>query len=178
MWFEDEKEARTMFQSVINDFRQLLSQYDAQINAAGISPNEEQFYSAAMDSSAQLTRKFMKAVTVRQQIATAISEHDPKLALEFFYDTGLVITHPAFRKQIVRQDAFFETRLLQQIAEKDVDTALKYGRKSLEKGLNYETFGLLKKIYDKDADKGISFGEDILKKVKSEQSADETFLFY
>ncbi|CAN5395183.1 hypothetical protein BH20ACI1_BH20ACI1_21650 [soil metagenome] len=175
MWFEDEKEARAMFQSAVNDFRQLLAQYDAQIIAAGISPDEEQIYSSATNSTAQLTRKFMKAIAVRQQIATAISEHDPKLALEFFYDTALVITHPAFRKQLAGQDAYFETRLLRQITEKDVDTALKYGRKSLEKGLNYETFGLLKKIYDKDADKGISFGEDVLAKLKSDGASPDGF---
>ncbi len=75
---------------------------------------------------------------MRQQIATAIAEHDPKLALDFFNDTALVITNPMFKKQIQSQDSYFETRLLQQIAEKDVDTALKYARKSLENGFNYE----------------------------------------
>ena len=175
MWFEDEKEARTMFQTVITDFRQLLTQYDAQINTAEISPNEEQISLLGGDSSAQLYRKFMKALAVRQQIATTISEHDPRLALDFFNDTALVVSNPVFKKQIVGQDGYFETRLLQQIAEKDVDTALKYARKSLEKGFNYETVGLLKKIYEKDADKGISFGEDVLAKVKSGSTDPENF---
>ncbi len=175
MWFEDEKEARAMFQVAINDFRQLFAQYDAQINAAGITPNEDRLYMSGADSAAQLTRKFIKAVAVRQQIATAISEHDPKLALEFFYDTALVITNPEFRNVIAGRDAYFETNLLQQIAEKDIDTALKYARKSLDKGLNYETVSLLKKIYEKEEDKGISFGLDILAKIKSGDSDPETF---
>ncbi|MGI8639450.1 MAG: hypothetical protein ACR2MG_05790 [Pyrinomonadaceae bacterium] len=175
MWFHNEKEARTMFQTVISDFRQLLAQYDTQINAAGVTPNEEQSLMPDASSAAQLSRKFMKAVAVRQQIATAISEHDPKLALEFFNDTALVITNPAYRKQIESQDSYFETRLLQQIAEKDVDTALKYGRKSLEKGFNYENINLLKKIYAKDADKGIAFGEDVLAKLKSDGAKPDSF---
>src|SRR5687768_1102162 len=31
MWFSDEQEARTMYQNVINNFRQLLAQHDAQL---------------------------------------------------------------------------------------------------------------------------------------------------
>ena len=175
MWFEDEKEARAMFQAAINDFRQLFANYDAQLNAAKITPNDEQMYMSGADATAQLTRKFMKAISVREQIATAIAEHDPQLALEFFNDTALVVTNPEFKKQIAGRDVYFETRLLQQIAEKDVDTALKFARKSLEKGLNYETIGLLKKIYEKDADKGAAFGEDILAKLKSDNSDPEIF---
>ena len=178
MWFEDEKESRAMFQSVIIDFRQLLAQYDAQFNAAGFSTdNERQIYEAG-ENSGQLLRKFMKAITVRQQIATAIAEHDPKSALDFFNDTALVVTNPMFRKQIQSRDSYFETRLLQQIAENDVDTALKYARKSLEKGLTFNAFSLLKKIYDKDADKGISFGEDILAKLKTADSNQETLYIF
>nr|MDQ3321749.1 hypothetical protein [Acidobacteriota bacterium] len=30
MWFADEREARAMYQTVFNDFRQLLAQYDSQ----------------------------------------------------------------------------------------------------------------------------------------------------
>ena len=167
MWFQDEKEARVMFQTVINDFRQLLVNYDAQINALGITPTEGSFMMPDESSSAQISRKFMKAVTMRQQIATAISEHDAQLALDFFTSTGQVISNPEFRKQIDERDAFFETRLLQQIAENDPATALKFARKTLEKGINYETISLLQKIYDKDADKGAEFGQDILAALKS-----------
>ncbi len=175
MWFADEKEARQMFQTAINDFRQLFVQYDNQINALGITPTDERIYARDGNSISQLNAKFMKAVAVRQQVATAISEHDPKLALEFFYDTSMVITNAEFKKQIADRDVYFETRLLQQIAEKDIDTALEYGKKSLEKGVNYETFSLLNKIYEKDQDKGISFGELVLSKVKSDVSKPDSF---
>ena len=177
MWFEDEKEARAMFQSTINDFRQLLNRYDTLINTAEITPGDTQ-NPVPTEDTAQVVRKYMKAVAVRQQIATAIAEHDPNLALEFFNDTAQAVTNAKFRKQIEGQDNYFETRLLLQIAEKDVDTALKYGRKSLQKGLNYETLGLLKKIYEKDADKGISFGEDILTKLKSDGTNSENFYLF
>src|SRR6476659_4781048 len=36
MWFHDEREAKAMFTGVANDFRQLLLQYDAQMNSLGL----------------------------------------------------------------------------------------------------------------------------------------------
>jgi uncharacterized protein (DUF2267 family) len=133
MWFNDEKEARTMFQTVINDFRQLLSEYDAQLTSFGVAPEMADVYSTDTSAKTQITRKFLKAVSVRQQIAKAIAEHDPQLALEFFTDTATAISNPTFRKQIEGNDAYFETRLLNAMAEKNVDTALKSGRKTLAK---------------------------------------------
>ena len=112
MWYQDEKEARTMFQSVINDFRGLFGQFDSQISAPDSVPDIASGYSNDTSEKAQLSRKFMKAINVRQQIATTIAEHDPQLALEFFTASGQAISNPALRKQIESGDAYFETRLL------------------------------------------------------------------
>lgn len=177
MWFSDEKEARAMFQIVINDFRQLLSGYDAQLNSLGISPETANVYSSDTTERSQITRKFFKAVSVRQQIAVALAEHDPQLAFEFYTDTADAITNPTFRRQIEDNDAYFETRLLNEIAAKDVETALKYGRKTLAKGFNYELLSLLKKIYNKDAEKGASFAEEIISKIKSDVSKPDDFYY-
>lgn len=177
MWFNDEKEARSMFNNVITDFRALLANYDAQIGASEITPEAGDFFSGDTSDKAQLTRKFMKAISVRQQIATTIAEHDPKLALEFFTESGQAISNPTFRKQLEQQDRYFETRLLNEITAKDVDTALKYGRKTLSKGFSSELISLLKKIYEKDSEKGASFGEDIVQKIKSDDSAPDKFYY-
>ncbi|MDQ3179846.1 MAG: hypothetical protein M3Q33_04930, partial [Acidobacteriota bacterium] len=83
----------------------------------------------------------------------------------------------AFRKQMENGDIYFETRLLNEIAAKDVDTALQYGRKRLAKGFNGELISLLKKIYEKDAEKGASFGEDLVQKLKSEDSTPDKFYY-
>ncbi len=175
MWFSDEREARSMYQNVINNFRQLLAQYDAELNAMGIGLDETR---AAMYSNAaksRVARKFSKALGVRQQITMSLAEHDPQIAFEFLIETAQAISNPEMKTQTEQSDAYFETRLLGEIAGQDVETALKYARKNLDKGLNYETLGLLKKIYDKDADKGIAFGEDILRKVKSGSLKTENF---
>ena len=168
MWFSDEKEARAMFQTVINDFRQLLTGYEAQIIPSGAVAENTSEYSLLSGSRNQAERKFTTALGVRQQIAAAIAEHDPELAFEFFSDTGAAITNPVYRQRIQNSDVYYETRLLNQIAEKNVETALKYGRKTLAKGFNYELVNLLKKIYAKDAEKGAAFGEEVISKLKSE----------
>ncbi len=169
MWLGDEKEAREMYQGVINDFRQLLARYDSEANAAGETAGEEtyapSFFFGANGNNA--ARKLQKALSVRQQIATNLAENDAPLALEFLTSSAQAVGNPKIRKQIEGGDAYFETHLLAQIAARDVDTALKYGRLTLAKNFNYEHVNVLKKIYEKDAEKGAAFGEDIVRKLKS-----------
>src|SRR5687768_17516287 len=123
MWFHDEKEARSIFESVITDFKQILIQIDAQTNSIKINPEDTEFFNIPFIPSggaqAKLMKKFYKSMGVRQQIAAAVSEHDPVLAHEFFIETAQVITNPDLRTQIAARDGGFEMKLLQAIAEKD-----------------------------------------------------------
>src|SRR5690242_19724554 len=41
MWFHDEREARTMYLSVVANFKELLRQYDMQMNSYGITDPKE-----------------------------------------------------------------------------------------------------------------------------------------
>ena len=175
MWYNDEKEARAMFQTVIGDFRQLLTNYDAQFTALGETPEISDNYSGDSSEKTQLTRKFVKAISVRQQIADALAEHDPQLAFEFFTSSATAISNPNFHKQIEGNDIFYEARLLNKIADKNPDLALKYGRQTLAKNFSYEILSLLQKVYDKDAAKGAAFAEDIVSKLKSDASKPEGF---
>lgn len=169
MWFADEKEARSMYQTVINDFRQLLTRYDAQANAAGEESGEENYTPSLFGGGGNnAARKLVKALNVRQQIASGLAEHDARLALEFFTSSAQAVTNQKIRKQIEEGDAYFEANLLAQAAAQNVDTALEYGRKMLAKKFNYQLIEVLQKIYEKEADKGAAFGEDIVAKLKSE----------
>lgn len=171
MWFSDEKEARAMYQAVINDFRQLLAQYDSQANASGENAEDETYTPSFFGGGNNAARKLRKALDVRRQIATGLAEHDAPLALEFFTGTAQAVGNPKIRKQLEAGDSYFETQLLAQIAARDVDTALKYARKSLAKKFDFQLIEVLKKIYEKDADKGAAFGEEIVQKIKSETSS-------
>ncbi len=181
MWFYDEKEARAMFEIVITDFRQMLLQIDGQLSSVKINAEDAEMYNIpfmpASDSQSKLLKKFGKAMSVRQQIASAVSEHDPVLAHEFFIDTSQTVTNPDLRKQLERRDGTFEMRLLQAIAEKEPEKGLEAARKSLAKGLNQQHIELLKKLYAKDAEKGAAFGEEIIGKLKSE-GIDKSDTFY
>ena len=88
MWFHDEKQARAMFGNVINDFRQMLAQIDAQLNAQNFTEEDSQLYlhlSRATNQKGKVLQKLRKAMSVRQQIASAIAENDAVLGYEFFY---------------------------------------------------------------------------------------------
>jgi hypothetical protein len=171
MWFDDEKEARAMFKSVISDFRGLLTQF----NSPEPSPEvDEESNILIGGGSGEFNRKFYQVLAVRQQIAVNLAQHDPQMAFDFLAETAQAVTNPKLRAQL-EQNSYFETQLLTKIAEKDVDVALKYGRKKLEKDFDDQMTGLLKKIYAKDAEKGASFGEDILKKIKSVEATSDNF---
>ena len=171
MWLHDEKEARRMFASLITDFRQMFGEIEAQVSSAAITP--EQF---AMDSlpfppnadpRAQLSKRFAKAVKVREQIITALSEHDPLTAHSFFLETGQLISSPTFKNRLHWQEKNLEMKLLNAIAMKDATKGLDFARRSMAKGLRGEHLELLKNIYAKDAEKGAAFGEELFGKIKS-----------
>lgn len=172
MWFYDEKEARVMFNAVTNDFRQMLQQLDAQLNAVKFDEENSGMYSIpfarGVSKEAQMYRKFAKAMSVRQQITNAISEHDAILAYSFYNDTSSVITNPKFKQQSDEMSAYFELQILQKIAEQNAEKGLEFGRKSLAKGVKMNHIDLLKKIYEKDADAGATFGEEIVSKLKTQ----------
>lgn len=182
MWYHDENQARRMFGSVITDFRQMLVQIDAQLVAYNVESGNDDSYSVpfrrAISQKAKLLQKLRTAMGVRRQIAMAISEHDAILALEFFDETGRLISNQKLRDQNNPADAFFENQLLEKIAEQDPGKILALARKSLEKGITYNTFGLLEKIYKQNAKDGAAFGEEIFSKIKQGKVGDETKIYY
>lgn len=166
MWFHDEREAKQMFNTAIGDFRELIARLDAQMSAL---PEEDDeggpgmgMFGNASDRG-KLTMKYVVAMAVRQQIATSIAEHDPDVALSFFYDTASAYAD----KQFGGRDTFFEASLLQQIAEKNPSKASQYGMKSLDKGLKSQHVTLLGKINEKDPEIAKEFGAALLKAAKT-----------
>lgn len=175
MWFHDEREARSMYAGVISDFRQLMAQYDSQMNSYGIKPIDEPesygpFFMGEPSERQKVERKFRTAVGVRQSIAMNMAEHDAELALNFYYDSLSSISNPDLRKQMEGGDKSFEQQLISQISATDPAKATQMGKKSLEKGFSYQHLDLLKKVYANDVDKGIEFGAALLSRVKGERS--------
>ena len=182
MWFHDEKEARAMFTNVISDFRHLLLQYDGQMNEMEIDPGEMTghfggFLSGNKSDSARLMRRFTAALSVRQQIAMSIAEHDADLAFGFYNESMGAISSVEFRKQLEGRDTFFEYQLAAQIAEHSAAKGLHFAKKMLDDGVNYQHIELLKKLYAKDAEKGAELAEAMLSKLKDgKANLDEQYI--
>lgn len=177
MWFHDEKEGKAMFASAVGDFKELLMQYDGQMNSLGIHADYEEsdggrgFFGGDTSEYGRIQRKFRTAMAVRQQIAMSIAEHDADLAYSFYFDSLSAVSNVEFRKQMEVNDKYFEYQLMSQIAETNAAKAVQFGTRSLEKGLNYQHVELLKKIYAKDTDKGVEFAAALLSRIKSDRSA-------
>lgn len=179
MWFSDEKESRSMYLSLITDFKQLLGQYDAQLNMIESVPGEPyentgSFLFGDDSDKGKLSRKLRMAMNVRQEIATTMAEHDPQLAFDFFYDSIGAITNAQRRKEYEAMDKYLEIKLLNEIAQHNAAKAVEFGRKSMAKGgVNFQHLELLKKIYAKDADKGAEFADEIARKLKDQSTGGE-----
>lgn len=172
MWYHDEREARGMFGGVINDFENLLRQYDTQMNAQTLAGSDESFSGGLfgdLSDKSRIERKFRTAMGVRQRIAASIAEHDPELAFGFYYNSLLAISNPKIRKEMETRDKYFETQLISQVAEKNAAKAVQFARRSLESGFDNQHVEILKKIYAKDADRGAEFGADVLSRIKGEK---------
>lgn len=174
MWFQDEKEARTLYQATISDFQQLLLELNQQYNSLVAGEQTEEVYDDVLfgtaTSKSKLMRKYEKAMGVRQQIALSIAEHDAPMGYDFFYSTSSTITNAELIQRNSYRDIYVELKLLEFMAEQDVDKTLEAARKLLAKGNAMELLGLLKKIYSKDDKKGAAFGEEIVSKIKSSAS--------
>ncbi len=180
MWFHDEREARGMYTQVISDFKQLLSQFDSQMNAASM-PNDDEEDGGFLFSGrgqSRIQRKFTIAMAVRQQIALSLAEHAPDMAYDFYVDSVSMISNPELLKNAERLNRYFESRLLQQIAESDAAKGLTYGKDSIKRGINSMHIELLRKLYKKDAEKGIEFGRALFGAVKSDPKKVDDVGFY
>ncbi len=181
MWFHDEKEAKAMYGGVVGDFKQLIAQFDSQMNSAQVLTDDDAGASGGLFGGygkSKVERKFRIAMAVRQQIAMSLAEHAPDLAYNFFYDSLNLISNPQFRKETEQSDKYFEFQLMKQIADTDAAKAAEYGKESIKAGLDNNHIELLKKIYAKDADKGIDFGAAILSRMKSDKEIVKNVYFY
>ncbi len=172
MWFHDEKEARTLYQTTISDFRQLLSELNQQYNTLEAGEKTEEVYDDFLFGEAttksKVMRRLEKAMGVRQQIALSIAEHDAETGYEFFSSTAQIVTNAELSQRVSYRDLYTELKLLDFMAEQDIDKAIEAARKLMAKGKTFEILGLVKKIYDKNNEKGAALGEELISKMKSD----------
>src|SRR6185503_17262425 len=172
IWVHDEREARVLYNGVIDDYRQLVSQIDAQMNLLGPKPEGEtiELFSMTEPSDRQrLARKFAVAVSVRASIASNIAERDPEMALNFFYETLGVVSNPEFKKLMAQSDTSLEQRLIDQLAIFDPAKAAQLAKKSTQKGVTTQQVELLRQMYGKDPDKAAELAATYFSRIKAER---------
>lgn len=178
MWLHDRDQARAMYGNVVTDFKNLVAQVDTQMNMAqatadadlrDIGPGPGML--AEPSDALRAATKFRSAMAVRQAIAMSLAEHEPELALSFYYDSTSGITN-ARLLEMTTNDGYFEVQLLSSVARKDAARAIQLARNSLKGKLNYLHIGLLREVYDKDQDKGVELAGIFLSKLKSDGPKD------
>lgn len=174
MWLHDRDQARAMYGNVVTDFKNLVAQVDTQMNMAQVTEDVDLrdigpgpgMFNEPTDALRAAT-KFRSAMAVRQAIAMSLAEHEPELALSFYYDSISGITN-ARLLQMTSNDSYFEVQLLSAVARKDAARAIQLARNSLKGQLNYLHLGLLREVYDKDQDKGVELAGIFLSKLKND----------
>ena len=177
MWFYDEREARSMYTTVIGDFRDLLGRYESEMNELGAKPagttpeGEFDFMSFLQEPTdhARVVKKFRVAVGVGQQISMSLAEHDPELGYSFYYDSISSIANKELREEAEKNGTYFESQLLKQIAETNPGKAAQLGAKAVGKGVLSQHVSLLEAIYGKDPDKAADYGAVLLGRLKDKK---------
>jgi hypothetical protein len=174
MWYHDEKEARKMFEGVTGDFIQLMSQANSRLISLGGWKNDRLGggFMGSRDERSMAARKVMVGMSVRQQIALAIAEHDAQFGYDFAIRTAGIVTDEKLRERINGQNEQLERRLIERISVSKPEQSLAFARKSLKRGFKRELVGLAAKIYKKDPEGAIEFGKDLVSKVRSEASVE------
>jgi len=180
MWYQDEREARTMYLACIADFKELVGQYDLEMKSTiSTGDNDAEYYRggilADMPERARITRKFSSAMMVRNQIAMSIAEHDPDLAFSFYNESGEIASSPELRKLVENRDTYFEFQLAARVAENDPGKAAEFGSRNLKKGVDYQHVELLKNIYGRDPEKGAEFAQKLLTAIKTEKRGNDAY---
>ncbi len=170
MWFYDAEEGKKMFGDVTDDFVQLFSRYNADLNTFGGIKDESEFYTGRIspNDKTRAISRMSKAVNVRQQIAMSLAAQDAEMSLAFVADTTQIVTDETFKKRVEQQNERLESQIIAYLALQDIDKALAMARASLKKGFKRSMLGLLTKVYEKDKKKGREFASEILDKVRSE----------
>jgi hypothetical protein len=168
MWLHDEREARAMYQQAIADMRFLLLQLDQQMAVPDMTGADDGITGGMFGRafSSPVERKFRIAMGVRRQIALSLADHDGDLAYEFFYGSLAELSNSEMKREIEKEDKYFEFQLVKRIAAADAGKALRFGRRSLANGVDAQHVELLKSIYKKDDEKGAEFGAEILAHLK------------
>lgn len=152
LWQHDEKQARAVFQSAINELNQMISQIP-DVNAESGEDYNSERYLILND-----------ARNLRSDLLVALAPRDPAFALETLQALSRKTPDGA---SLFEDDKTLEISLAEEIAAKDPKKAYEVAKKNLDEAFNYGIFTALSSLYEKDAELGAKLAQDIAAKIKS-----------
>jgi len=156
LWEQDEKQARTIFQSAISELNQMIGQISTENNETADEEYNTERYLILND-----------ARTLRSELLLALAALDPSFALEAMQ---------ALSRKNLEGDSIFEDEksleltLATKIAVKNPKQAYEMAKKNLDEAINYNVFSTLENLYEKDTELGIKLAQDIVEKIKSKDT--------
>ena len=193
IWEYDEKEARSLYLTAVNETRQSLAQLESDAalpenskienanvatyatntvaNAAkeasnsSVEPNYTRQQVKRLDY--QLTRKFDVVLRFRQKLILSLAENDPVMADEFLRETTQIVTEEQFKDKITQQNKGLESKIALAIGKKDPNKALEAGRKLLSENKFAGMSAFIERFYKLDADKAVTLAEEFAKKLET-----------
>jgi hypothetical protein len=156
-WRYDEKRARALFQTSVNEL--VAAQTQAEANKKQAS----NLYS------------LVNGVSPRHEILTMIAARDAEFALEALYKSrpakiAQILGNPEEMKkptsqQSVQTEIYFEQSLITRVSEQSPQRALKLIRESLAKGVTYEALGMIEKLKEKDMELAVQIAGEVADKL-------------
>lgn len=163
LWQHDEKRARELFRTLLNQLASSLNTLNATLAPDGSQTTEVQ-------------QSSYRQTTLRQAILRTVAERDPAFALELLRATRLAAPASANPNSETTENAEreLEVTLAKEIAARDPQRALKLAEESLQKGLSYEAVNIVAQIAKQDRAAAQEFIVKILARIRRDGFTDDT----
>lgn len=149
LWEADEKRARKLVSEAIEGVNQYI---------ASVDPDDQNYYQG-----------YQVAMQLRSDVATALTTHDPELALSFLRSTHVLIDPNAGQSaERDSQEAQLEISVASQIAIKNPKRALQIAQESLKKGYAYNLVDTVNQLIATDSGSAVKLAGEIAAKLQGE----------
>ncbi len=171
-WKINETESRVMYKYGMEEIRKIVSQLDFEMNQLEKS-SEYEFSHLSLRN--EIWFKLNKINILTKSLAEFLLAHDPKLCYEFFQTLTNSITNEQIRKNFQNRVAILENQLILQIAEQNIDQAIKIAEKRFnERGFFKDAADLLNLAFTKKYQGTESFAKKLINSLKGFAALNDT----
>lgn len=155
LWPHDAEGAREIFQSAVAGVASL---------AASLAPDEPRY-----------EQHYHQLQNLRREIAFAVAQREPKLALEFVRSTRLPPQPNAGERNYQQpdQELALETQLAELLAARDPREAVRLAEESLARGVSGHLPSLIERVRSMDAQAASKLAADVVRKLRSTNLAND-----